>query len=59
MGSDIKLISKESIIVGLMLLGLLILWLINIEEPSNKIPTDDELYEDAIQQNYIPRYDEP
>jgi len=27
--------------------------------PSNKIPTDDELYEDWLQQNYTPRYDEP
>ena len=54
-----QIISKESILVGVLLLGLLILWIINIEAHSNKIPTDDELYEDWLQQNYTPRYDEP
>lgn len=51
--------NKELILCVLFLLALLILWIINIEEPSNKIPTDDELYKDWNQENYTPRYDEP
>jgi hypothetical protein len=50
---------KTIVIFVVVILAITLLVSLFAKEPSTKIPTDDELYQDWIEQNYTPRYDEP
>lgn len=50
----------KDIIVFVVVILIIVGILLALAPPeSNTIPTDDELYQDWLEQNYTPRYDEP